>query len=689
MKRRPLSHIIRRFFLNRLLLPILLLVFTGAFVLVFYVTEGKQREQINYAQNVARYVSAYLENTKEDLSYIASFTERIEDFGFEMSHLTQSKSLYQRIVLLDSSGKVVQAAPQECETNDCSGLISGIQRKGEIGLTAPYYSAYTQHIVVGITWHTDQDFTLLVELNLEALQRYIADITDSFGEYRAFITDTYGNVIAHPDMSLVQEQQNLGYLDILSIEEGDSGRSGFFMQQNSFQLMSATMVPNGTWKVVVAQEAAGIFAPVFYTIAGILIFLLFFIFLVSYSLDAKLQKRVVEPLSTFSHMIEKMKYNTASPYAANSSQIDPESFHELHSLYTSFLEMQKIVAQREEALRSSERNLSTTLYSIGDAVITTDPSGNITRMNQKAEELSGWNFEDVKGRQLKKVFKIVDAQTGTACEDPVQRVIKTGKNSHTDMSSLLISKQNSRFPISSSGAPIRNEEGTFLGVVLVFRDISAQHEQDEKLKLALQEKEILLQEMHHRVKNNLNVVASLLSLQADHVESVQDVQDALADSKNRIYSMALVHEDLYKTESFSEVNMGSYINSMVNQLIGYFEKAETIRFHIEAEDIPLGIVHAVPCGIIINELLTNSLKYAFPNGSSGEISVQFALLEDGRYQLRITDNGIGLPEDIDPNTNNSLGLKLVRILTSQIDGDLQIHSKDPTEFAITFHPQTQ
>jgi two-component sensor histidine kinase len=205
------------------------------------------------------------------------------------------------------------------------------------------------------------------------------------------------------------------------------------------------------------------------------------------------------------------------------------------------------------------------------------------------------------------------------------------------------------------------------------------------LKTALKEKETLLQEMHHRVKNNLNVVASLLSLQADQVRTARDARQALEESRNRIFSMAMIHEDLYKTDSFSRVNMENYLRNLLSQLVLYYGKESSIQVEVEAKDINLDIVHAVPCGIIINELVTNSLKYGFPAERKGRIGIRF-FRDPGRptYTLKVGDNGVGLPSGFEFEGNDSLGLELVKILSSQLGGKLSFRSEGDKVFTLEF-----
>ncbi|MGC9517817.1 MAG: PAS domain S-box protein [Methanomicrobiales archaeon] len=208
------------------------------------------------------------------------------------------------------------------------------------------------------------------------------------------------------------------------------------------------------------------------------------------------------------------------------------------------------------------------------------------------------------------------------------------------------------------------------------------HRAEEKIKESLAEKKILLQEIHHRVKNNMQIISSLLNLQTQYLDDKEAI-NVLKESQNRVKSMAMIHEKLYLTRDFSQINFGEYIRSLVSDLYySYAVKSSKIKPVIIAEDIILGIETAIPCGLIINELVSNTLKYAFPGDKTGNLSVVFRRI-NGKYELIISDEGIGLPDDFDIKETKTLGLKLVNSLVDQIDGDIHIE-KDQTSFHITF-----
>ncbi len=192
-----------------------------------------------------------------------------------------------------------------------------------------------------------------------------------------------------------------------------------------------------------------------------------------------------------------------------------------------------------------------------------------------------------------------------------------------------------------------------------------------ELTASLEEKQILLKEIHHRVKNNLNVIVSLLRLQEDQIDTVESARDAFEQSRNRIYSMALVHESLYRSERLSDIELDEYVSTLLGQLESNDLRNGDITYICNLNPVRLDITRAVPCGIIINELVTNAQKHAFAGLSGGVITVSVGVLDKERLVISVEDNGKGLPE---PNgkTTTSLGLHLVRLLTDQLDGSVEI-----------------
>jgi two-component sensor histidine kinase/CheY-like chemotaxis protein len=242
------------------------------------------------------------------------------------------------------------------------------------------------------------------------------------------------------------------------------------------------------------------------------------------------------------------------------------------------------------------------------------------------------------------------------------------------------------------------------------QELARREEAERRITQSLREKEVLLREIHHRVKNNLQVISSLLYLQSQNI-SDPEILEMFQDSQNRVRSMALVHEELYRTEDLAQIDFAEYIQELAGQLLrSYNLGSDAIALKVDADDTALGVDAAVPCGLILNELLSNSLKHAFPtlldsgdgrdrtgqpvsaeqaaasSGEGNEIGVKLYTDPEGMVQLRVADNGIGFPEGLDFRKTESLGLQLVNILVRQLRGKVELHREGGTEYRITLNP---
>ena len=217
------------------------------------------------------------------------------------------------------------------------------------------------------------------------------------------------------------------------------------------------------------------------------------------------------------------------------------------------------------------------------------------------------------------------------------------------------------------------------------RDITEKKLAEEQINAALKEKEILLREIHHRVKNNMQVITSLLRLQSDTIKD-QQYADMFRESQERIRSMALIHETLYQSEDFANIDFDGYLWALINNLfISYGINPEIISMKIKTNDLSLALDYAIPCGLIINELVSNCLKHAFPDEREGEIQIVLQEISENEIELTVSDNGMGIPEEFDFGTTESLGLDLVKVLAEhQLGGRIEMKGTGGTRFSIRF-----
>ncbi len=245
--------------------------------------------------------------------------------------------------------------------------------------------------------------------------------------------------------------------------------------------------------------------------------------------------------------------------------------------------------------------------------------------------------------------------------------------------------------------PIYDDEDIFQGHLLIIQDINKRKKLEEalresgaskskilnELKKSLEEKDLMMKEIHHRVKNNFMIIQSLLQLQSRHIDD-EDVIEIFKESQNRIKSMAFIHQRLYQHDNLKKINFGDYPETLASDIFkSYVSNPDQITLDIDTEDITLDIDTAIPLGLILNELISNSLKYAFPDGRKGRLMVK-SYLKGNKYSLIVNDNGIGLPKGLDYKKSDSLGLKLIYSLSDQIGAEVEVNTTNGTMFKITF-----
>ncbi|HOV38824.1 MAG TPA: LytS/YhcK type 5TM receptor domain-containing protein [Spirochaetales bacterium] len=300
-------------------------------------------------------------------------------------------------------------------------------------------------------------------------------------------------------------------------------------------------------------------------------------------------------------------------------------------------------------LRYAAQRYRITLESIGDAVITTDTECKVEFLNPVAEQLTGWPQEQARGKPLTTVFRIVNEETRRPVENPVSRVLQEGIVVGLANHTVLISRDGREYPIADSGAPIKAPNGKTEGVVLVFRDQTEERnllKQKQQTALRtlqeLEEKKILIREIHHRVKNNLQVILSFIRLRIAKL-NIPAVQQELCELENRIHAMAHAQELLYESPDFIHLGLKQYLTDIIDHLLySNGDVAERIHLSVDIQDIHTDIDTALVLGHVITELLFNAFNHAFPEEKSGEVRIQILEREQG-VLLEFEDDGVGLP----------------------------------------------
>ncbi len=265
---------------------------------------------------------------------------------------------------------------------------------------------------------------------------------------------------------------------------------------------------------------------------------------------------------------------------------------------------------------------------------------------------------------------------------PLREVEKTKKPSVVEH--IHYDKDGNARNIEVNCYPILDSSGNVAQVIEYCLDITERKRAEEQIKASLKEKDLLLKEVHHRVKNNLQVISSMLNLQSRKITDQQNLEP-FRESQNRIRSMAFIHERLYQSEDLSKVNFKRYLETLATYLLQSYEvNQDSIRLYSEVENVELDISMSITCGLLINELVSNSLKYAFTESQKGEIRIGLKRVGENQYKLVVSDDGIGLPEELDFRNTDSLGLQLVNTLTNQLQGGIEVEKNNGTTFKITF-----
>jgi PAS domain S-box-containing protein len=323
----------------------------------------------------------------------------------------------------------------------------------------------------------------------------------------------------------------------------------------------------------------------------------------------------------------------------------------------------------QEALLESNARLVSVLENTTDAFFAVDRHWCLIRINQQAERLWDCRRQDLLGRNLWEVFP---ETLGGPFFQMYDEAMRSGTPAHREEFSPPLRRW---LEVHAYPSPE--------GLSVYFRDITERRRASEELKRALQEKEVLLREIHHRVKNNLQVICSLLRLQAGSLQD-ETVSQVLRECRERVLAMAMLHDQLHRGKDLSNIDLGEYLRNLAASLFcSYGVNSTQIDLGMEVEDITVAIDTAIPCGLIVQELLSNSLRHAFPNGNKGRIWVALRATS-GQIELTVSDDGTGFPQTAPPAISRSLGLRLVDLLSEQIEASVERYCAAGTHYRLRF-----
>jgi PAS domain S-box-containing protein len=335
----------------------------------------------------------------------------------------------------------------------------------------------------------------------------------------------------------------------------------------------------------------------------------------------------------------------------------------------------------EEALRQSEERWQLAIQGSNEGIWDWNIQTNKAFRSDRFYEILGFSKQDLGG----------DEQSWSGCihPDDVEQVMATKQDYLSRkipafaMEYRMRCQDNTYKWVLDRAIAVWDEQGNPVRMVGSLGDISDRKQIEKQLRASLKEKEVLLREVYHRVKNNMQLVSSLLNLQANSIND-PTVLRLLNESQQRVKTMALIHERLYRSKNLARINVATYIQDVVNNLVrSYTTARSSIRVTLELADVELDLDRAVPCGLIINELVSNAFKYAFPE-QKGELYLRFGLEDTGNYCLIVKDDGIGIPGDIAIQYTDSLGMQLIYGLTEQLGGQIELNRQEGSQFRITF-----
>jgi len=344
----------------------------------------------------------------------------------------------------------------------------------------------------------------------------------------------------------------------------------------------------------------------------------------------------------------------------------------------------------EETLRISEAKYRALIDNLTVGVVVHGPDTSILFSNTMAQSLLGLTEDQMMGKTAMDPhwhFFKEDGNPLSLEEYPINSVVWTGKSLKNLVRGVRHQDRAELVWLLCSAYPVFDEKGQLLQAVVIFVDITERKQADEQIARSLQEKEVLLKEIHHRVKNNMTVIYSLLNLQASDTED-KAARAILEEARDRVNMMALIHKKLYQSKDLAHIDYKEYLQNLATGIADTYQRRDVV-VSVDMESVFFDVTVGIPCGLIVNELITNSLKYAFPEGRKGTIRVGINKDGAGNNVLTVADNGAGFPDTVDFRNTTSLGLQLVNILSGQIQGKIELVRNAGTTFRITFPGTTE
>jgi len=341
------------------------------------------------------------------------------------------------------------------------------------------------------------------------------------------------------------------------------------------------------------------------------------------------------------------------------------------------------IKKAEEELRLSEERHRAIYDQAYTGIARIAKMGRFLLVNQRLSDMMGYSSEEL----YKKTFYelVLEEEVESSLRDWDD--LLSGQITNFSKEQTYIRKDGRLINANVTVSLVRDVNNAPNYFVAVFEDVTERKENERRLQESLKEKEVLLKEVHHRVKNNMQVISSILNLQSSYIDD-EKALSVLSESQDRIKSMSFVHESLYQSDTLSEVNFAEYIRNIARNLYHSYGRPQggiELVFHLDS--IFINLDTSIPCGLIINELVSNALKYAFKGRETGTLAIHLTRVNDAVLRLIVEDDGVGLPESFNVETAESLGLQLVTTLATQVGGNLKVESSQGTRFTLDFKEQ--
>ena len=639
------------------------------------------------------------------------------------------------IRILDRNGTVVASRHVDTGSDDNTSEIFRIE-DGEIHATDLRTSVFTGDDVVSVATPilVDGEFSGVVIVDFDARKIFeIATDRTGLGETgEIYILNEYGYIITPPRVindTILTQDVDLGHFVTTVNHEPEAA---LYKNYRGADVLGAhAPIPAMNWCLVAEIEEAEAFAPVtrltttvFSVLAGLLFIGAVICVIVSGTiakpivklqrgaeeimkgnLDYKVGTGTGDEVGELSRAFDTMTANLKESgraleaysrglekkVAERTARLD-ELLNEsegqriaISNMLTDVTETKDDLALTGEKLRQKSEEQKALLSTIPAFVYFKDRDGNYVAANNAFADKVGVSVDEIAGKTDYDFFPEDRAASYIAYD---QEVMESGEPGY-DIEELNAGADGKPMWFSSSKTPFFDAGGAVIGMVGMTIDITERKKAEDQVKASLAEKVVLLREIHHRVKNNLQVVSSLLNMQARGARN-RDTIEILTESQNRINAMALIHAQLYESRDLSEINMKGFIDKLLIQLFqSHPVQGTRITKMVSVADYPVPLSIAVPIGLIVNELLSNILKHAFVGRAEGTIEVSLTASEEGKINLSVSDDGVGLPAGFDIDKTRTLGLRLIKILAEdQLQGTLGAISEEGTTFNIEFNIRT-